>query len=159
MSSEVTNKRRLERITIRNFRTIGATGVSVDLDEIVVLVGPNNAGKSSILKAYNVIMSDEKIELDDYPNKVIPDDITLTPQIELETVVDEDSKPSEKWISIEESEQVVREKWIWDKPGKGKRYGFLTVESRWANDSDKEKVPWGAANIAKSERNFFFLLS
>lgn len=114
MSSEAVSKRRLKRITIKNFRTIGPKGISVDLDEIVVLVGPNNAGKSSILKAYNVIMSDEKIELDDFPNKIITEDIGLIPQIELETVVDEDSKPADKWIATEDSEQVVREKWIWD---------------------------------------------
>lgn len=77
MSSVASSKRRLKRIIIRNFRTIGPKGISVDLDEIVVLVGPNNAGKSSILRAYNVIMSDEKLSLDDFPNKIISTDANL----------------------------------------------------------------------------------
>lgn len=159
MSSVASSKRRLKRIIIRNFRTIGPKGISVDLDEIVVLVGPNNAGKSSILKAYNVIMSDEKLSLDDFPNKIISTDANLRPQIELETVVDEESKPSDKWIVTEESEQVVREKWTWDEPGKGKRFGFLVSESRWSTDDDKEKVPWGAANVAKAGRPLPHLVS
>jgi len=49
---------RLAKLTIRNFRCIGPSPVVVDLDDIVVLVGPNNVGKSSVLKAYEVIMSE-----------------------------------------------------------------------------------------------------
>jgi len=48
-------KPRLKRLIISNFRSI-TKPVSIDLDEIVVLVGPNNSGKSSILRAYEVAM-------------------------------------------------------------------------------------------------------
>jgi ABC-type branched-subunit amino acid transport system ATPase component len=43
---------RLVKLIIKNFRCIGPTPVTIDLDDIVVLVGPNNVGKSSVLKAY-----------------------------------------------------------------------------------------------------------
>ncbi len=48
---------RLKTLRVRNFRCIGNDPVEIDLDEIVVLVGPNNVGKSSILRAYEVVMS------------------------------------------------------------------------------------------------------
>jgi putative ATP-dependent endonuclease of the OLD family len=42
---------RLVKLIIKNFRCIGASPVTIELDDIVVLVGPNNVGKSSVLKA------------------------------------------------------------------------------------------------------------
>jgi putative ATP-dependent endonuclease of OLD family len=50
--------------------------VTIELDEIVVLVGPNNAGKSSILRAYEVVMQSGKakyLDVDGFPNGVLPD--------------------------------------------------------------------------------------
>lgn len=38
--------KKLKRLTVRNFRAIGPTPIVIDLDEIVVLVGPNNAGRA-----------------------------------------------------------------------------------------------------------------
>lgn len=48
---------RLSKLIIKNFRTIGNTPVEIYLDDIVVLVGANNVGKSSILRAYEVAMN------------------------------------------------------------------------------------------------------
>ncbi|BCD33020.1 hypothetical protein BC30102_p628 (plasmid) [Bacillus cereus] len=48
---------RLSKLIIKNFRCIGNNPVEIELDDIVVLVGPNNVGKSSILRAYEVVMS------------------------------------------------------------------------------------------------------
>lgn len=60
---------------MKNFRAIGQKPVEIELDDIVVLVGPNNAGKSSILRAYEVVMSEGSKEceltLDDFPNGII----------------------------------------------------------------------------------------
>lgn len=49
---------RLKQLIIQNFRGIGNQPVTIELDKIVVLVGPNNVGKSSILRAYKVAMSE-----------------------------------------------------------------------------------------------------
>ena len=51
-----TPRPRLRKLTIRNLGCIGAEGVVLDLDNIVVLVGPNNVGKSTILYAYALAM-------------------------------------------------------------------------------------------------------
>lgn len=145
---------RLVRLVIRNFRCIGATPVTIDLDDIVVLVGPNNVGKSSVLKAYEVIMWEGSaagdLSIDDFPSgKVDPEAL---PEIELHTVVYDDS-PGPEWMEKTESgEMLVRELWRWPSPGPPVRRGFNVQEKRWANDEDKEKVPWGAAGVANSRR-------
>lgn len=54
--SEIAPRARLHKLVIANFRAIGKTPVTIELDDIVVLVGPNNAGKSSVLRAYEVVM-------------------------------------------------------------------------------------------------------
>jgi putative ATP-dependent endonuclease of OLD family len=82
-------KPRLIKLIVKNFRCIGTTPVSIDLNDIVVLVGANNVGKSSILKAYELAMSQGsnkgKLKIEDFPNnKIDPDNL---PEIELHTIV------------------------------------------------------------------------
>jgi len=145
---------RLVKLSVRNFRCIGQSPVVVDLDDIVVLVGPNNVGKSSVLKAYEVIMSEGSKEgeltLEDFPGAKI--DTDHLPEIELETVVF-DNSPGEEWIcTTSGGEKLVREKWTWLAPGKPKRLGFNVHLGRWAQDGDSELVPWGAPGVANSRR-------
>jgi putative ATP-dependent endonuclease of OLD family len=45
---------RLSKLIIKNFRAIGNKPVKIELDDIVVLVGSNNVGRSTILKAYEI---------------------------------------------------------------------------------------------------------
>jgi putative ATP-dependent endonuclease of OLD family len=109
-------KPRLIKLIVKNFRCIGPTSVSIDLDDIVVLVGANNVGKSSILKAYEVAMSqgsnEGKLKIDDFPNsRIDPDNL---PEIELHTIV-YDNSPGDRWITIlENGERLVKERWIWE---------------------------------------------
>jgi putative ATP-dependent endonuclease of OLD family len=145
---------RLTKLIVKNFRCIGRTPVEIELDDIVVLVGPNNVGKSYILKAYQIVMSEGskegELSLDDFPNSKI-DEHNL-PEIELNTIV-YDNSPGEEWIAVLDSgEKLVREKWTWSDVGKPTRRGFNVKEGRWANDTDKEKMPWGAAGIANARR-------
>jgi putative ATP-dependent endonuclease of OLD family len=145
---------RLHKLIIKNFRSIGDNPVEIELDDIVVLVGANNAGKSSILKAYEIVMSEGskqcELTIEDFPNHKIV--IDKYPEIELQTIV-YDKSPGEKWIfDTIDNEKLVREKWIWTSTGKPTRYGFNVTKNDWANADDKEKVPWGAANIANSRR-------
>lgn len=145
---------RLERLIIRNFRCIGPTPVTIDLDDIVVLVGPNNVGKSSVLKAYEIIMSEGSttgnLTIEDFPSGRV--DPKALPEIELHTVV-YDNSPGPEWIGQNSlGEKVVKELWRWEAPGAPTRRGFNVQDNRWAVDSDREKVPWGAAGIANARR-------
>ncbi|WP_227874283.1 AAA family ATPase [Tumebacillus algifaecis] len=141
---------RLSKLIIKHFRCIGSTPVVIELDDIVVFVGPNNAGKSSILRAYEVVMSEGsqagRLNRDDFPNgENTPDTM---PEIELHTVVYTDP-PGSRWIQIDQQtgEMVVREKWIGPDVGEPVRRGFDVEKGEWA-----EQVPRGAPNVANARR-------
>lgn len=148
---------RLRKLKVRNFRSIGSSGVEVELDDIVILVGPNNAGKSSILRAYEIIMldgsKDGHLKIDDFPNSKLEAGVSV--EIELETEVVE-GEPGVEWLGDEAGKpwdekstgpKIVREKWVWAVPGAGKRSGWNTETQAW-----DDKVPWGAANVANARR-------
>lgn len=142
-------KPRLIKLIVKNFRCIGTTPVSIDLNDIVVLVGANNVGKSSILKAYELAMSQGsnkgKLKIEDFPNnKIDPDNL---PEIELYTIV-YDNSPGEKWITVlPNEERLVKERWIWANEGDPKREGWDAEANAWS-----AQVPWGAPNVANSRR-------
>ncbi|WP_233523493.1 AAA family ATPase [Dyella solisilvae] len=72
----VAPRARMHKLTIRNFRAIGKQPVEIELDDIVVLVGANNTGKSSILRAYELVMDAGKkgeMVIDDFPGGTIPE--------------------------------------------------------------------------------------
>lgn len=151
LEQSVPPRPRLKKLIIKNFRGIGQTPVTIELDKIVVLVGPNNAGKSSILRAYEIAMSEGSSEAtlyqDDFQMGLINQ--YALPEIELHTVV-HDNAPGPRWIGNDQEtqEQIVREKWTWTAPGPPKRRGFDVNINDWAEDG----VPWGAPNVANAYR-------
>lgn len=137
---------KLRKLVIQNFRCIGDFPVSIDLDDIVVLVGPNNAGKSTVLRAYQVITesSAPKLTIEDFHEG----NTSIPASVELYTSVGDDL-PGNRWVQKIDGESIVRERWIWSTPATpGKRQGWDVVKSDWAEDG----VPWGAPNVAKSRR-------
>lgn len=144
------DKPRLKKLIVKNYRCIGKNPVEIDLDDLIILVGPNNAGKSSILKAYELVMSEgsnkSKLSLEDFPNG--QDDKDNLPEIEIYTVI-YDNTVGECWINHYGEEKIVREKWIWHTPGDNpKRQGFNAEKGEWSESA----VPWGYANVANSHR-------
>ncbi len=143
---------RLHKLRVSNFRCIGPTPVEIELDDIVVLVGPNNVGKSCILRAYEVAMlhgsKEGELNQEDFPNGII--DTANPPTIEIETVVFEKTAPGERWVRVDPStnEMFVREKWTWSTPGAGKKVGWDVAADKW-HDSEG---PWGAPNVAQAYR-------
>lgn len=138
---------KLRKMIIMNFGCIGNTPVEIDLDDIVVLVGRNNSGKSTILRAYEVLFSSDKpkLTIDDFPEGKV--DAAALPEVELHTRILQ-NPPASKWIETVNGEDIVRERWVWSNPGQpAKREGFDVITGKWS-----ESVPWGAANIANSRR-------
>ena len=141
---------RLSKLIIKNFRTIGSVPVEIFLDDIVVLVGANNVGKSSILRAYEVAMNAGSkaayLTMDDFPNNKV--DLENLPEIEVHTIISE-NKPGAQWIkTLPNGEMLIREKWTWSGSAvEPKRRGFDVVENDWV-----DKVPWGAPNVANAYR-------
>lgn len=145
-----TPRPRLHKLIIKNFRAIGNAPVEIELDEIVVLVGPNNVGKSSILRAYEVVMkqgsNEGKLQIDDFPNGVV--DPNALPEIELQTIIF-DNAPGVRWIhQTTDGEWLIREKWTWNSPNAApQRKGFDVPKNDW-----DDQVPWGAPAVANSRR-------
>lgn len=141
---------RLNKLIIKNFRTIGENPVEIFLDDIVVLVGANNAGKSSILRAYGVAMSTGSkagyLTIDDFPNNKV--EAGKLPEIEVHTIISE-NKPGDQWIKdLGNGEMLIRERWSWSSPNtEPKRQGFDVIANCWS-----DKVPWGAPNVANAYR-------
>lgn len=142
-------KPKLTKLIIKNYRCIGSTPVVIDLNEIVVLVGANNVGKSSILKAYELAMSQgsakANLYLEDFPNNKVDEE--NLPEIEIHTRVF-DNAPGNKWIeTLVNGDFIVKEKFTWLKEGKPIRQGWDVELQDWS-----ENVPWGAPNVANSRR-------
>ncbi|WP_218576328.1 AAA family ATPase [Pseudomonas sp. SLFW] len=153
--AEIAPRARLHKLIISNFRAIGKKPVTIELDDIVVLVGPNNAGKNSVLRAYEVVMQSGKLgelTIEDFPNAKVPDidDTESHPTIELETVLYENSKfPAQQWMDVKKNgDRHVRERWTWKDIGKPEKRGFDTTKNAW----DDNHGPWGAAAIAQINR-------
>ena len=48
------DRSRLVRLKITNIGCVGPEGLVIELDDILCLVGPNNTGKSTVLRAYEL---------------------------------------------------------------------------------------------------------
>lgn len=144
-------KPRLRKLRIRNFRCIGTVPVEIELDDIVVLVGKNNAGKSSILRACEVAMQTGQaahLTIDDFPNREIIKG--QLPEIELETTIYDRKGLGEQWINVaKDGEEYIWERFTWSDVGEPTRQGYNVNLGRF--DSDKAG-PWGAANVVKGKR-------
>lgn len=142
-------KPKLTKLIIKNYRCIGSTPVEIDLNDIVVLVGANNVGKSSILKAYELVMSQGSakadLKLEDFPNNRIDEE--NLPEIEVHTRVF-DNAPGDRWIeTLSNGDLIVKEKFIWKDAGKPIRQGWDVEANEWSSN-----VPWGAPNVANTRR-------
>ncbi|WP_368301724.1 ATP-dependent nuclease [Kluyvera sichuanensis] len=147
---------RIMKLHIKNFGCFDEKGVSVDINKIVVIVGENNIGKSTILRAFEVVTTSGKLTLEDFHDR----NDANKPEIIIHSLVVKANKPGDEWCIATENknEWEVQEKWVWEKVNIAPtRYGWLKDPAskdgyRWANDNDKEKCPWGASNVAKSKR-------
>ncbi len=120
---------KLRALTISNYASIGEPGLTIPIDDIVVLIGPNNSGKSSVINAYEAFAS---------TGSVLP----------LHSFRDEDTS---KTISIggvftdltDEDRQTLGAKWEYDHPKYGKA---VSVKWEWtAPDQKAQKYSWDDA--------------
>ena len=142
----------IKKLKIKNFGCIGSQPVELDIDNIVILVGPNNAGKSTILKAYEAVTDCLKLDQDDFHNKQVS--VDNYPEIEVHSIATEENKPGNEWcLNQSNGTYLVKEKWKWTGTNKEPdRVGFNVTLDRWAKEGDPEKMPWGINNVAKARR-------
>ncbi len=104
----MTERSRLVRMHIKNIGCVGSDGLTVELDNIVCLVGSNNSGKTTVLRAYEAAVRQLELKLDDL-NK---SSVGQTASVEL-------------WVHIPKAAANIDEKW------KESKDGLLLVRSRW----------------------------
>ena len=138
-------KAKVRRLKIRDFGCISEE-IDIELDDIVVLVGPNNSGKSTILRAYEIAMGGTN-EHTLPPEDLYGGDERSRPCITLETQVQSGNEPADEWLNPADG-RTIRERWIWE-PSKKKlvREGFSFTRNEWVKE-----VPYGAKGVANWHR-------
>lgn len=100
---------KLVRMKIVNIGCIGPEGLTVELDNILCLVGANNCGKSTVLRAYELAVGTE----------------TFSKDQDLSHHADGKPASIEMWVHIPEGIENIAEKW------KTSESGLLLVRSKW----------------------------
>ena len=118
------NRSKLVRLTVRNIGCIGNEGIDVELDNVVCLVGKNNAGKSTILRAYELAKGSDTFDPSrDRCQQATPDHPC---EILLEVHIPEGiGNVDAKWKSPRDGLLIVKSRWQWGAPD------FQRVRTTW----------------------------
>lgn len=139
------NRSRLLKLVVRNIGCIGPDGVEVALDDVVCLVGKNNAGKSTILRAYELAESPNKFSVARDRCRWTPDDEPSV--VELDVHIPEGiANISEDWKIVDGDTRILRSRWEWAADGATVRKTWSPVEDNWSEDGKAG----GADNVFKS---------
>lgn len=140
----MSDRSKLLSITIRNLGCIGPQGLTVKLDNIVCLVGKNNAGKSTVLRAYELAQSSKALMEHDRCQWTPKGQY---PEVELRVHIPEGvENVDEKWKIIEGNLRIVRSRWQWKTFAKPERQTWNPE----LNDWDSEGKAGGADNVFNS---------
>jgi putative ATP-dependent endonuclease of the OLD family len=113
----MSDKSKLLKLRIENIGCIGNEGIDIDLDNIICLVGTNNSGKSTILRAYELALGKETFTKDDFCKRT------------------SDKKAAiELLVHIPKGTPNIAEEWKIEKDG------YLIVKTRWEWDENLNKV-------------------
>lgn len=139
---------RLLTITVRNLGCIGPEGLRVELDKIVCIVGKNNAGKSTILRAYELAQGNKAITKADRCQWTPSDDF---PEVELDVHIPDSVKNVDiRWKISEGSFRIVRSRWRWVSEGAPERKTWDPEMNDGAGDWADDGKAAGADNVFKS---------
>lgn len=124
---------KLRALIIKDFAGIGDPGITIPIEDIVVLIGPNNSGKSSILDAYEAFASTgASLPLrsfrDEDPSRSISISGVFT------DLTDEDRETiGAKWEHDDpDYGKAIKAKWEWSIPDqKAQKYSWEPVEGKW----------------------------
>ncbi|MBI1627046.1 ATP-dependent nuclease [Comamonas suwonensis] len=118
------NRSKLVRITVRNIGCIGNEGVEIELDNVVCLVGKNNAGKSTILRAYELAKGSAAFDVSRDRCQYAPPD--QPSEVLLEVHIPEGiGNVDDKWKTHKDGLLIVKSRWQWIGPS------FQKVRTTW----------------------------
>ncbi|MCC6149728.1 MAG: AAA family ATPase [Planctomycetes bacterium] len=130
----MSERSKLVRMRISNFGCIGEKGIEVSLDDIVCLVGVNNSGKSTVLRAYEVAVNMAEIKPDEVNDMASGKSAT----VELWVHIPEGAENIDaKWKEREGDLLLVRSKWEWPPlGGKPTRHTWNPAIQQYAEDGN-----------------------
>ncbi|HHU6871879.1 TPA: ATP-dependent nuclease [Klebsiella pneumoniae] len=136
---------KLLSIYVKNIGCIGPEGVQVKLDDILFLVGPNNSGKTTILRAYELAFNPISFNISNdrcnWATAEQPSEVILDVHIP-----EGMGNVDEKWKIVDGEKRIVRSSWVWDETGKAIRKTWDPQLDNWAPDGKAG----GADNVFKS---------
>lgn len=122
----------LVRMHIKNIGCIGNDGLSVELDEIVCLVGVNNSGKTTVLRAYELAVKQVELKIDDFNRNAGENPAAVELWVHIPKGA---ANIDEKWKEEKDGLLLVRSKWEWPiDGGKPIRTTWDPVENQYAED-------------------------
>jgi putative ATP-dependent endonuclease of OLD family len=143
------NRSKLVRISIRNIGCIGNEPVEISLDNVVCLVGKNNAGKSTILRSYELakgsVQFDANRDRNLHANEGDPSEVILDVHIP-----DGIGNIAPEWKIDDGGLRIVRSRWQWAAPN------FQKIRTTWNpaagtdGDWDPDKNAAGLDNVFTS---------
>lgn len=109
---------KLTSLGIKNFKRIGPDGCDIRIDQIVVLVGRNNVGKSTVLDAYEAFASGGAVlSITHFHNETAINPIEIT-GVFCNITEEDEATISKKWTHDDpEYGRCIKVRWIWTQPG------------------------------------------
>jgi putative ATP-dependent endonuclease of OLD family len=104
----------LVKLKVCNLGCIGPEGLEVSLDEIVCLVGANNTGKSTVLRAYEAAYFGANLTADEVSAKGAGQPATVELWVHIPQGA---GNVDEKWKESVDGKLLVRSKWTWPAAG------------------------------------------
>ncbi len=124
---------RLSRLSVKNFECVGNTGIDIKLDDIVILIGTNNSGKSTILNAYEVFCSSgTALALNRFHEENPANAVEIIGTFTDISDIDKE-KIGQGWIHADDTcGDCIKVRWLWKSPGeKGKKYSWQQTKGDW----------------------------
>lgn len=119
------------KIRVVNIGCVGGTGLEVALDDVVCLVGANNSGKTTVLRAYELAATNAPMREDDFNRDAggVPAIVELWVHIPEGT-----PNIADDWVEVTEDSRLVRSQWTWGCAGKPIRRTWNPTEGKYAED-------------------------
>lgn len=124
---------KLFELQIKHFGCIGDNPITVKIDNIVVLIGPNNVGKTTILRAYEAFSSSGvPLGIDSFYQRDDSEPVEIVGVFN--DISDEDKQQigKTKWPYRSNGEELIKYKWVWSAPGQaGEKFSWNNDDGEW----------------------------
>lgn len=117
---------KIRRLTIKNFKSFDEIGVEIQTNDLTTFVGPNNSGKSNVLKALDLFFnySKSKITVDCFHNGDVSRVIEIT--VEFHRLDDDEKRTFRRHLNADGSLTITQR--IQGIPAPGTEEGKQTLE-------------------------------